>query len=262
MFHRFFQFSSNVLVPISVFAFLQLVCCLQCLCSYCFTFWEFLTSALADCLSLELEWQKFSPQVSRTLLNILADLNNTVVWIVSTRPLISKSSSYFTKPFVIVARVPTTNVITVTFMFHSFSIPLKYKYLDLFLFAFFQFYSVVSRESKVHSSASSIVLLLLFIIRCGCLAEIRWFVSQNPRGVCVCHSPGQMLGYAYTICSKWSNFNFLQNSLWITLPTRSCLVLYSLCANSFTMWLIVLSLSPHKVHLHLMYSYDIVLCCY
>ena len=33
-----------------------------------------------------------SPQVSRTLLSILAVLNNAVVWMVSTRPLISKSS--------------------------------------------------------------------------------------------------------------------------------------------------------------------------
>ena len=30
-------------------------------------------------------------KVSRTLLSILADLNNVVVWMVSTRPLISKS---------------------------------------------------------------------------------------------------------------------------------------------------------------------------
>ena len=34
-----------------------------------------------------------SPQVSRTLLSILADLNNTVVWLVTTCLLISKSSS-------------------------------------------------------------------------------------------------------------------------------------------------------------------------
>ena len=33
------------------------------------------------------------PQVSRTLLSILADLNNALVWIVSIRPHISKSSS-------------------------------------------------------------------------------------------------------------------------------------------------------------------------
>ena len=32
-----------------------------------------------------------SPQVSRTFHSILADLNNAVVWLVSTRPVISKS---------------------------------------------------------------------------------------------------------------------------------------------------------------------------
>ena len=36
-----------------------------------------------------------SPQVSRTLLTILAVLNNAVVWMVSTRPTASKSSSPF-----------------------------------------------------------------------------------------------------------------------------------------------------------------------
>ena len=49
----------------------------------------------------------------------------------------------------------------------------------------------------------------------------------------------------------WSNFNFLHNSQWITLPTQSYLVLYSYCANlqhSLIMWLMVSSLSPHKLH--------------
>ena len=35
------------------------------------------------------------PQVSRTLLNILADLNNAVIWMISTRPATSKSFSHF-----------------------------------------------------------------------------------------------------------------------------------------------------------------------
>ena len=38
----------------------------------------------------------------------------------------------------------------------------------------------------------------------------------------------------------WSNLNFLHISQWITLPTQSCLVLYSFCANllhSLIMWL-------------------------
>ena len=36
-----------------------------------------------------------SPQVSRTLLSILTDFNNAVVWIVSILPLISSSSNIF-----------------------------------------------------------------------------------------------------------------------------------------------------------------------
>ena len=40
-----------------------------------------------------------SPQVSRILLGILADLNNVVVWMISSCPQISKLSSAFTKPF-------------------------------------------------------------------------------------------------------------------------------------------------------------------
>ena len=61
-----------------------------------------------------------SPKVFTTFLSILADLNNTVVWLVSTRPLISKSSGPFTNPLVTVPRVPITIGITVTFTFHSF----------------------------------------------------------------------------------------------------------------------------------------------
>ena len=61
-----------------------------------------------------------SPPVSRTLLSIMAVLNNVVVWMVSTRPLISKSSSSFNNPLVKVPNAPITIDIIVTFMFHSF----------------------------------------------------------------------------------------------------------------------------------------------
>ena len=44
----------------------------------------------------------------RTLLSILADLNYVVVWMVSTRPLISKSSSSFNNPLVTIPRAPIT----------------------------------------------------------------------------------------------------------------------------------------------------------
>ena len=96
-----------------------------------------------------------SPQVSRTLLSILAVLNNAVVWMVSTRPPTSKHSSPFKNPLVTVLKALITISIIVTFTFHSFfQFSIKVKVL-IFLFTFFQFYSVVSRDSK--SKLASIV---------------------------------------------------------------------------------------------------------
>ena len=79
-----------------------------------------------------------SLQVTMTHLSILADLNNAVVWMVSTRPLISKSSSNFINPSVTALRALITYGITVTFMFHSF-----FKVEEL---SFFQLYSEQSKK--------------------------------------------------------------------------------------------------------------------
>ena len=84
-----------------------------------------------------------SSQVS----SIQAGLSNAVTWIVSTCALISKSSAPFTNPLMIVPRAPIAIGITITFMFHSFSIP-SAELLSL-LFAFFQFYSVLSRDYTI-----------------------------------------------------------------------------------------------------------------
>ena len=59
-----------------------------------------------------------SPQVSRTLLSILAVLRNVVVWVVSTRPLISKSSSPYNNSLVTVLKAPIKIGTIVTFMIH------------------------------------------------------------------------------------------------------------------------------------------------
>ena len=66
-----------------------------------------------------------SPQISRTFPCILADLNNAVVWMVSTGPVISKSFTPFIYPSLTILRAPITVSIIVTFMFRScfFSIP-------------------------------------------------------------------------------------------------------------------------------------------
>ena len=52
----------------------------------------------------------------RTHLSILADLNNTIVWIVSTCPLISKYSSPSTNPMLTLPSVPLTIDITIIFI--------------------------------------------------------------------------------------------------------------------------------------------------
>ena len=92
-----------------------------------------------------------SPQVSSTLLSILAVLNNAVVSMVSTRPPTSKFSSPFNNPLVTVPKAPITIGIIVTFMFHSFFQFSSNVEVFILLFTFFQFYSVVSRDSKVHN---------------------------------------------------------------------------------------------------------------
>ena len=61
-----------------------------------------------------------SSQVSRTLLSILAVLNNIVVCIFSTNSPIFNSSSSFNNTLVTVPKAPITIGIIVTFMFHSF----------------------------------------------------------------------------------------------------------------------------------------------
>ena len=57
-----------------------------------------------------------SPQVSRTLLRILADLNNAIVWMVSIHPDICKSSSPWINYLVTEPRTPITNCISECFI--------------------------------------------------------------------------------------------------------------------------------------------------
>ena len=78
-----------------------------------------------------------SPHVSRTFLSILAVFNNAVLWMVSTRSSISKSSRPFNNPLVTVPKAPITIGIIVTFMFHSFFNSLaRSRYLSLFSHSF------------------------------------------------------------------------------------------------------------------------------
>ena len=126
-------------------------------------------TALGDGLSLE-SYDLKSLQVSRSLLWILSDLNNALVWMGSVRPPIFNSSSSLTVP-----SAPITIGIIVTFMFNYFFCFLaRSRYLSLFFSTFIKFYSVISRKGKVYCSAGC--LFLSTIIRSGCLDKIRWSI--------------------------------------------------------------------------------------
>ena len=200
-----------------------------------------------------------SPQVFRTLLSILAVFNNAAVWMVSTRLPTSKSSRPFNNPLVTVPKAPITIGIIVTFMFRSFFNSLaRSECLSLFSHSFsFILWSTGIAKSTILQIFFFFFFffffLLLIIIMSGLRAEIRRSIciSKSHRCLCVYFSRTGAGLCIYHLLA-WSNLNFLHISLWITLPTQSCLALYSFCANllhSLIMWLMVSSLSPHCLHL-------------
>ena len=150
-----------------------------------------------------------SLHVSRTLLGILGDLKNAVVLMVPTRPPTSKSFC----PFLSIFSNCTKSIISinVTFMFHSFFFLFPSK-VELFihLLAFFNFYSVASRDSKVHNFASSLFFSVDYykvwsrLKRSFCMSKSQrdLWVSffRTDVGLCVYHS------------FVWSNLNSLHPS--------------------------------------------------
>ena len=157
---------------------------------------------------------------------------------VSTRPPTSKSSGPFDNPLVTVLKAPITIGIIVTFMFHSFSILLQ----GQGTYPSFHILSVLfcGQPGQQSRQFCRFSFFLLIIIRSGLLTEIRWSVciSMSHRSLCVLFSrtgAGLCIYHLFV----WSNLNFLHISQWITLPTQSCLALYSFCANllhSLIMW--------------------------
>ena len=106
-----------------------------------------------------------SPQVSRNFINILADLNNVVVWMVPTRPPTSNYPNPFIDPLVTVHRASITIGINVTFMFHSFfNSLLRSRCLSFFSLSF---------KLTVWSAILLVLFFLLIIIRFCRLTEIR-----------------------------------------------------------------------------------------
>ena len=112
-----------------------------------------------------------------SLLSILAVLNNVVVWMGSTRPPISKSSSSFSNPLVTVPNAPIAIGIIVPFMFHSlfvfFNSLARFRYLSFFSHSFS---FILWSPGTAKWTILQFLFFLLSIIRSGLLDEIRWSV--------------------------------------------------------------------------------------
>ena len=140
--------------------------------------------------------------------------NNVVVWMVTTRPPTSKTSSPFSNHLITVPKAQITTGIIVTFMFHSFFNSLaRSRHLSFFSHSF----SFILWSTGTANSTILQTLFLLIIIRPGLLAEIRWsiYTSKSHRSLCVSFSrtcAGLCLYHLFV----WSNLNFLHISQWIT----------------------------------------------
>ena len=154
-------------------------------------------------------------QVSTTLLSILGDLNRAIVWMISIRPPIFNSSSPLWGLFQVHQLKLVLPLLSCFMAFlvlwHDPCICRSFHFL-LFLLCDSQ-----GRQSPLYSR-----YFLLIIIWPG-----HPFASQNPREYYEFLSPRRILVYLVV----WLHLNFLYNSQWITLPTQSFLVLYSLSAT-------------------------------
>ena len=213
-----------------------------------------------------------SPQVSRTLLRILAVLNNAVVWMVSTRPPTSKSFSPFNNPLVTVPKAPI--IIIIILLFWNFFI----------LFQLMVFHWSLSDSNLLKSSGLFSVLWAIFITlsfgwsplaflflilpvslstlwwlhrahRLQLVSLSRWcsiVFFQFSSKVYVLISPFAFLQF-YTVVSRNSK---LYNSAGSLSLTFFIFLTITRSGRLAEMWLIVSSLSPHYYYHYYYYSLE------
>ena len=165
---------------------------------------------------------------------------------VSTCPLIFKSSRPFTNRLGIVQKTLITIDITVTFMFHCLFFFLVFLQ-GLGIYLFFRFLLILPAKFTIRQVHFCFWLSLGMVV----WSRLGVCISKSQRNLCFsfCRTDSGLCIYLLFI---WSNLNFLYNSLWMNFSTQSCLVFYSFCANllhSLIIWLIFSSLSPHNLHL-------------
>ena len=126
------------------------------------------------------------PQFCRTLLSILAVLNNAVVWMISTCSPNSKSSGPFSNPLVTVPNALIKIGIIVTCMFHSFFNSLaRSRYLPFFSHSF---------SFILWSAGTANLTILQVLFFCWLLLDLVFWprlgdpcVCQSTVGVYVCY---------------------------------------------------------------------------
>ena len=121
-----------------------------------------------------------SPQVYRTRLSILTVLSNAVVWIVSTRPPISKFSRPFINPLVTLPNAPIKIGTIVTFMSTAFFFFIIIIIIIIIYSLSFshQFYQIVFHCS-LSDSKSPQVSRTLFSILAVLNNAVVWVVSTR-----------------------------------------------------------------------------------
>ena len=145
-----------------------------------------------------------SSQVSRIFFSILADLNNTVVWIVTSRLPITNSLK-------IALIAPVTVKITITFMFHSFFSSLT-RSKNFSVFPISLVFTLLSARTVKSTNRPQVTFILLTVTWSSRLTRIWWSLSQNPRELCASHFLGPILVCTFYQLVEWSSFNFLYNS--------------------------------------------------
>ena len=154
----------------------------------------------------------------------LTNINNDVVWIVSTPPFISKSYSPFIDHLVTVPSAPTSNGIIVTFMFHMFLKFFSKLQIFIFLLAFFQFYPIISQNDKVHCSAGFLSFVdYHYAWSSGQNLVIRLYLQIPESFVFLIFQDRCWIVHIPFV--RMVTLNFLHYSQWITFPTQSCQVL-------------------------------------
>ena len=167
---------------------------------------------------------------------------------ISILPLISNFSNLYPKLLENVSSVSYTIGISVTLMIHSFLFCSLTTSRCLFIVSLSFIFTLWSARTAKFPNWQ-VFFFVSINTRSGLLVGIWW-------SVCILKFT-RILRVSFTkTCSSlciyhlvvWSNFNLWHNFPYIIFLTQSDLVLYFFCASllhSFTMWLIVSSLSSH-----------------